>query len=63
MMVFAESTSSMPVDLKYIEFIQRGDDVDVAAEPVLLLHGLLGQKRNWNSLGTALVNQLERKRY
>ena len=47
------------VDLKYIEFTDNAID---GGEPVLLLHGLLGQKRNFASLGTALASQLEKKR-
>lgn len=35
---------------------------DTDAPPVLLLHGLLGSKRNFASLGTALAQQLVKKR-
>ena len=31
-------------------------------DPVILLHGLLGQKRNFASIGTSLAMQLEHKR-
>jgi hypothetical protein len=56
----AVDDESVPVDLKYLEFTDHQYQID--GDPVLLLHGLLGQKRNWSSLGTTLAVQLQRKR-
>ena len=47
------------VDLKSMSFADHTIDEN---EPVILLHGLLGQKRNFASLGNALMKQLEKKR-
>jgi len=57
-----DSDSLSHVDLKYIEFTDSsiGDEND--NDPVILLHGLLGQKRNFASLGNSLALQLETKR-
>ena len=38
------------------------DNIISEKEPVILLHGLLGQKRNFASLGTSLASQLQNKR-
>lgn len=62
--------SEIPVDLKYTEFSLEhgggGDGDDVVGpeghEPVILLHGLLGQKRNFATFGSSLAAQLEKKR-
>ncbi len=48
------------VDLKSMAFTT--DEVMHENEPVILLHGLLGQKRNFASLGNALTKQLQKKR-
>lgn len=50
-----------PVTLKYIEFGEGGSDTD-ENEPVFILHGLLGQKRNFASIATSLTKQLKKKR-
>jgi Predicted hydrolases or acyltransferases (alpha/beta hydrolase superfamily) len=53
--------TSTHVDLKHIEFTV--DDVDgMVHDPVILLHGLLGQKRNFSSMGNSLASQLKNKR-
>jgi esterase len=47
------------VDLKYMDF----SSVDVATyTPVILLHGLLGSKRNFSTVAQSLAVQLEKKR-
>jgi len=51
-----------PVDLKYIEFNCDDSSQGEENEPVILLHGLLGQKRNFSSLASALSSQLKNKR-
>lgn len=58
-----------PVDLRYMEFSLDHNGNDVANheeqdehEPVFLLHGLLGQKRNFATFGAALASQLQKKR-
>ena len=52
------STSIQTVDLKTLEFNNEQGD----APPVLLLHGLLGSKRNFSTIGASLAAQLTRKR-
>ena len=57
----------VPVQLQLVEYSgdmnQRGAaSRENDAPPVLLLHGLLGSKRNFASLGTALAQQLVKKR-
>lgn len=46
------------VDLQSMTFMEETSEHD----PVILLHGLLGQKRNFASLGNALAKQLQKKR-
>lgn len=55
-----DSDSLSHVDLKYLEFTDTS--IDDENDPVILLHGLLGQKRNFASLGNSLALQLETKR-
>lgn len=54
------------VDLKYIDFsdpkVSPVEGSSTEKPPVILLHGLLGQKRNFLSLGTSLASQLETPR-
>jgi hypothetical protein len=56
------STSTSLVDLCWAEFSEGGETHTYRAPPVLLLHGLLGSKRNFASLGTSLAAQLQQKR-
>jgi len=60
--VDVEADVDVPVDLKYMEFAIDGHINDDDHEPVFLLHGLLGQKRNFATFGTALTSQLQKKR-
>ena len=57
-------TEQQGVDLKYIDFSDPKISIEGATSkpPVILLHGLLGQKRNFASLGTSLASQLETPR-
>lgn len=57
-------TEQQGVDLKYIDFSDPNISIQGATSkpPVILLHGLLGQKRNFASLGTSLASQLETPR-
>lgn len=55
-----DTDSISHVDLKYMEFTD--ETVGNERDPVILLHGLLGQKRNFASLGSNLALQLEYKR-
>jgi pimeloyl-ACP methyl ester carboxylesterase len=48
------------VSLQWTEFYNPG--ADTSETPVLLLHGLLGSKRNFASLASSLGNQLETQR-
>jgi pimeloyl-ACP methyl ester carboxylesterase len=52
--------TSTHVDLKHIEFTNDADGL--IHDPVILLHGLLGQKRNFSSMGNSLASQLKSKR-
>jgi esterase len=54
------SKEAVPVDLQMAEYSPLSLTAD--APPVLFLHGLLGSKRNFASLGTALAQQLVKKR-
>lgn len=68
--------STSAVELKYMEFTpepnahHRAHHTSSTSEspsfselpPVILLHGLLGQKRNFSSLGTSLASQLKSPR-
>ena len=50
------------VNLHYMEFLTP-TTVSLSLEPpVLFLHGLLGSKRNFASLGASLASQLDNKR-
>lgn len=60
--VVAVDATEVPVDLKYMEFTSYHNDSDLEHEPVFLLHGLLGQKRNFATFGNALASQLEKRR-
>ena len=55
-----DTDSISHVDLTYMEFTD--ETVGNERDPVILLHGLLGQKRNFASIGTSLAMQLEHKR-
>jgi esterase len=66
-----DTTTQEQVDLNYIEFSDPMISTTSEASPspaasskppVILLHGLLGQKRNFASLGTSLASQLETPR-
>lgn len=50
------------VDLQHVEFSKGLDDNNINNEPVIFLHGLLGNKKNFSSLGASLSNQLKKKR-
>jgi esterase len=53
------------VELKWCDFSSGSSDDDNdndSSTPVILLHGLLGSKRNFASIATSLSSQLERKR-
>ena len=55
------TSSVIPVQLKYTEYKDKDTESDNHT-PVILLHGLLGSKRNFASLGTSLTRQLQKKR-
>lgn len=57
-----DTDSISHVDLKYMEFTSLDESVENQREPVILLHGLLGQKRNFATIGSSLALQLEHKR-
>ena len=60
----ALSVTATSVKLKYMEFGSYEEDGEELNEytPVFLLHGLLGQKRNFASLGNDLSKILQKKR-
>jgi len=56
-------SATAAVELKYMDFCRANNRlVDSSLFPVVLLHGLLGNKRNFATIGTSLSSQLERKR-
>lgn len=57
-------TSSSPVSLRHVEFkFGSGQDTqNYHHPPVIFLHGLLGQKRNFDTIGRSLANQLRKSR-
>ena len=60
-----ESEDSSSVNLQYIEFSSDDKSKNTQRsihEPVIILHGLLGSKRNFSSLGTSLSKQLKKHR-
>ena len=50
------------VPLKYLEIDCPGGECDLEVEPLLILHGLLGQSRNFQSFAKGLSARLERPR-
>jgi len=59
-LLHSQATSAQAVDLRFSDFAK--DHHDTTAPPVLLLHGLLGSKRNFATIGNSLASQLEHKR-
>ncbi|GAX21808.1 abhydrolase domain-containing protein 11 [Fistulifera solaris] len=57
----AFSTAVNTVDLHYSDFVLPEPDA-ADAPPVLLLHGLLGNRRNFATIGRSLAQQLEKPR-
>jgi pimeloyl-ACP methyl ester carboxylesterase len=62
------NNNDTPVALKHLEFTVDADQGAVdsrhthAHPPVIILHGLLGSKRNFATLGTSLAQQLRKPR-
>lgn len=54
-------TSVAPVDLRYDVFYPK--DASKAEKPLVILHGLFGMKRNWQSLSKAMLYDLQRPIY
>jgi pimeloyl-ACP methyl ester carboxylesterase len=54
------STAETAVALKHTEFCSQ--TAHHRGKPVILLHGLLGNKRNFATIGSALSQRLEKKR-
>lgn len=52
------SSSSAPIQLSMIEYTTSSSSDSTTHPPILFLHGLLGSKRNFNSLATTLSNLL-----
>jgi alpha/beta hydrolase fold len=60
---FTSGAATAPVELAHVEFGGDGAmEASGPAPPVLLLHGLLGNKRNFATIATSLARQLDRKR-
>ncbi|GJE85563.1 alpha/beta-hydrolase [Phanerochaete sordida] len=55
------SSRPEPVELEYEKFIRP--DGNETEKPLVILHGLLGMKRNWLSLAKAFCKDLERPIY
>lgn len=60
--VAAFSTTTKTVDLHYTDFVVPEQTNGVNSPPVLLLHGLLGNRRNFATIGRSLAQQLEKPR-
>ena len=60
-MYATEADLGKPVKLQYLEFSNETEE-EYDDDPVFILHGLLGQKRNFSSIGSTLVNQLKKRR-
>lgn len=58
----AFSTTTKTVDLHYTDFVIPEHNSSSGAPPVLLLHGLLGNRRNFATIGRSLAQQLEKPR-
>ena len=60
------SAPSTPVNLRFIEFESSPKSSPerqrTTHPPVILLHGLLGQKRNFDTVGRSLAKQLRLSR-
>ena len=60
-MTATQTATTDAVELKAADFSVHSAE-EATHAPVLLLHGLLGSKRNFASLGKALAGQLQQKR-
>ena len=60
--LYSSAVASDVVDLKYTEYSQPADASSSTKPPVLIVHGLLGQSRNFASLAQSLAAQLRFKR-
>ncbi|KAH9063836.1 alpha/beta-hydrolase [Lactarius vividus] len=59
--VFCLRTSITPVDLRYD--VLNPKDTSKAESPLVILHGLFGMKRNWQSLSKAFLRDIQRPVY
>jgi predicted alpha/beta-fold hydrolase len=63
----AATTAANAVQLKHSLVVPASSSAaataSVSAPPVILLHGLLGSKRNFASIASSLANQLQRPRH
>lgn len=53
--------SVIPVKLAYISYESMNGYKNASKQPVIVLHGVLGSKSNWNSLSKAIHQQTNRK--
>lgn len=61
--MMALSLTEVPVELSIADYSAPDTTSEIGNNPpVILLHGLLGSKRNFASLGTSLAHQLDRPR-
>lgn len=55
------SENAETVDLAYASYESTGDDDSSSGPPLIILHGLLGSKNNWNSMSKAIHRTTGRK--
>lgn len=57
----ATSENAETVDLAYASYESTADDESSSRPPLVILHGLLGSKNNWNSMSKAIHRTTGRK--
>jgi pimeloyl-ACP methyl ester carboxylesterase len=57
----ADTTTTTVVELKYMDYLPHHDSSGKHS-PIVFLHGLLGNKKNFATIATSLGNQLTKKR-
>lgn len=51
--------SVVPIKMAYTSYESTTSNKD--SDPIVIMHGLLGSKSNWNSLSKAVHNQTKKK--
>lgn len=58
---YVSTSDSETVDLAYASYEATSDSKDSSLPPLVILHGLLGSKNNWNSMSKAIHKKTGRK--